>query len=91
MLKYCSVLVILFIIAACNHSDSVGVIDPYEPDEPIEFNHTIHAGDNGIDCNYCHNTRTETDRTELTTNICLNCHQTVSGVASDTVNYVHNQ
>src|SRR5690606_15714975 len=32
----------------------VGVDQGYEPIQPIHFSHKIHAGDNGIDCKYCH-------------------------------------
>src|SRR5690606_26098734 len=32
----------------------VGVDQGYEPVQPIHFSHKIHAGDNGIDCMYCH-------------------------------------
>ena len=32
----------------------VGVTTNYQPEQPIAFSHKIHAGDNGIDCNYCH-------------------------------------
>ncbi|MGL4596945.1 MAG: c-type cytochrome [Bacteroidia bacterium] len=28
----------------------------YKPEQPINFSHKIHAGDNGIDCQYCHST-----------------------------------
>ncbi|MBL7826519.1 MAG: c-type cytochrome, partial [Saprospiraceae bacterium] len=28
----------------------------YQPDQPINFSHKIHAGDNKIDCQYCHDT-----------------------------------
>ncbi|MBQ0786916.1 MAG: c-type cytochrome, partial [Oceanihabitans sp.] len=32
----------------------VGVDQGYQPVQPIHFSHKIHAGDNGIDCKYCH-------------------------------------
>ena len=32
----------------------VGVTTNYQPTQPIAFSHKIHAGDNAIDCNYCH-------------------------------------
>ncbi len=32
----------------------IGVDKGYEPIQPIHFSHKIHAGDNGIDCKYCH-------------------------------------
>ena len=32
----------------------VGVTTNYQPAQPIAFSHEIHAGINGVDCNYCH-------------------------------------
>ena len=32
----------------------VGVDQGYAPVQPIHYSHRIHAGDNQIDCNYCH-------------------------------------
>lgn len=43
--------------------------------QPIPFSHKHHAGDDGIDCRYCH-TSVETSRTAgmPSTEICLTCH-----------------
>ena len=35
----------------------VGVVEKYQPDQPIAFSHEIHAGLNGVDCNYCHSSK----------------------------------
>src|SRR5690554_3419589 len=32
----------------------IGVYQGYTPDQPIKFNHTLHAGENQIACVYCH-------------------------------------
>ena len=40
--------------AAWNVFTAVGVYDGYAPEQPIHFSHKLHAGDNQIDCNYCH-------------------------------------
>ncbi|HAI17797.1 MAG TPA: cytochrome C, partial [Xanthomarina gelatinilytica] len=32
----------------------IGVDQGYQPVQPIHFSHKIHAGDNGIDCKFCH-------------------------------------
>ena len=32
----------------------IGVDQEYAPIQPIHYSHRIHAGSNGIDCNYCH-------------------------------------
>jgi hypothetical protein len=47
----------------------------YAPDQPVKFSHKIHAGENGIDCKYCH---TVVERGKSSgipaTNLCMNCH-----------------
>jgi mono/diheme cytochrome c family protein len=59
---------------------SIGVMEDYQPSQPIEFPHSIHAGDNGIDCKYCHNTVTESKTASLpSVNVCMNCHKQISG------------
>ena len=47
----------------------------YNPEQPINFSHKLHAGTMGIDCQYCHN-GTDKSRFALvpSTNICMNCH-----------------
>ncbi len=47
----------------------------YQPDQPINFSHKLHAGDMQIDCQYCH-TGVSKGRHALvpSTNICMNCH-----------------
>ena len=32
----------------------VGVDQGYQPVQPIHYSHRIHAGENAIDCKYCH-------------------------------------
>ena len=32
----------------------IGVKQDYQPEQPIKFSHKLHAGENQIDCNYCH-------------------------------------
>ena len=59
---------------------SIGVVEDYHPSQPITFNHQIHAGTNGIDCRYCHNTVTESKTAGIpTVNVCMNCHKQISG------------
>ena len=31
---------------------SVGIYTKYQPEQPIAFSHKVHAGENGVDCNY---------------------------------------
>ncbi|HPF51122.1 MAG TPA: cytochrome c3 family protein [Draconibacterium sp.] len=47
----------------------------YAPDQPIKFSHKVHAGENGIDCMYCHTTADESKSAGIpATNLCMNCH-----------------
>ena len=57
----------------------IGVDQGYEPVQPIHFSHKIHAGDNGIDCKYCHSAaRTSKTSGIPSLNVCMNCHENIS-------------
>jgi len=57
----------------------VGVVEKYQPAQPIEFSHKIHAGDNGIDCNYCHSSARNSKTAGVpSANVCMNCHTMVT-------------
>lgn len=65
----------------------VGVDQAYQPIQPIHFSHQIHAGDNQIDCKFCHSSaRTSKQAGIPSLNVCMNCHKTVSEVAPETAN-----
>ncbi len=50
----------------------------YQPDQPIHFSHAIHAGQNQIDCEYCHFTAEESMHAGIPpTQVCMNCHKQV--------------
>jgi mono/diheme cytochrome c family protein len=59
-------------------------VEHYKPEQPILFNHTIHAGkaDAGnlaIDCQYCHSGAEKSKHAGIpSSNVCMNCHQAVS-------------
>ena len=47
----------------------------YAPDQPIKFSHQIHAGENDIDCKYCHTTVEQGKSAGIpASNLCMNCH-----------------
>jgi mono/diheme cytochrome c family protein len=53
----------------------VGVTTNYQPTQPIEFSHKIHAGQNGVDCNYCHTSARKSKHSGIpSANVCMNCH-----------------
>jgi mono/diheme cytochrome c family protein len=63
----------------------VGVDQGYEPVQPIHYSHRIHAGDNGIDCKYCHSSARVSKHSGIPSlNICMNCHKAIGEVAEVT-------
>ena len=54
---------------------TVGVQQGYKPEQPIAFSHKIHAGENGVDCNYCHSGARHSKSAGVpSANVCMNCH-----------------
>ncbi len=65
---------------------TVGVDKGYQPIQPIEFSHKIHAGDNKIDCQYCHSSAKHSKMSGIPSgNVCMNCHKSIAEVADNTV------
>ncbi len=63
----------------------VGVDEGYSPLQPIKFSHKIHAGDNKIECQYCHSSAKHSKTSGIpSVNVCMNCHKNISEVAEDT-------
>jgi cytochrome c2 len=63
----------------------VGVDQNYEPIQPIHYSHKIHAGDNEINCKYCHSaSRVSKNAGIPSLNVCMNCHKSISEVAETT-------
>lgn len=64
---------------------TIGVDQGYQPVQPIAFSHKIHAGDNKIDCQYCHSSAKHSKNSGIpSVNVCMNCHKNISEVADDT-------
>ena len=58
---------------------NVGVYEGYAPTQPIKFSHKIHAGDNGINCVYCHSSAEKGKHSGIpSVNVCMNCHKGIS-------------
>jgi hypothetical protein len=56
----------------------IGVDQGYQPVQPIYFSHKIHAGDNLIDCNYCHSSARVSKTSGIPSlNVCMNCHKSI--------------
>ncbi|RBW59214.1 cytochrome C [Tenacibaculum sp. E3R01] len=68
----------------------VGVDQGYQPVQPIAFSHKVHAGDNKIDCQYCHSSAKHSKHSGIpSVNVCMNCHKNISEVA-DGLQVEHN-
>src|SRR5690606_23041854 len=75
--------VLLFLLMgayfAFGYMMQIGVDQNYEPIQPIHFSHKIHAGENGIDCKYCHSSaRTSKTSGIPSVNVCMNCHKNIT-------------
>jgi hypothetical protein len=56
----------------------VGIDQGYAPVQPIHYSHKIHAGDNKIECKYCHSSaRTSKHSGIPSLNVCMNCHKSI--------------
>ena len=61
--------------AAWDQLLAVGVQQGYQPEQPIAFSHKLHAGENGVDCNYCHSGARHSKSAGVpSANVCMNCH-----------------
>jgi len=72
-----SIFVLLFITwaaAEINRSSwNTGAFD--EREQPVQFSHKHHTGDDGIDCRYCHTSVETSSNAGLPpTKTCMNCH-----------------
>lgn len=82
-------IVSIFTVMGWNWLFRIGVyggdtVPHYKPEQPIKFNHTLHAGkaDKGnlqINCVYCHSSAEKSKHAGIpSTNVCMNCHKAVS-------------
>lgn len=77
-------LIVIFILggllsAAWDGLMGIGVYEGYNPAQPIAFSHKIHAGDNNINCQYCHSGVERSKTAGIpAVNVCMNCHKGIS-------------
>lgn len=84
-IKYRVVSVLILVVAlgfqvkmVATAAIDLGRSQNYEPDQPIKFSHKIHAGQNKIDCKYCHFTVENSKSAGIPPmDLCLNCHNLV--------------
>lgn len=56
----------------------IGVDQGYAPVQPIHYSHKIHAGDNKIECKYCHSSARVSKHSGIPSlNVCMNCHKSI--------------
>ncbi|MGB0273969.1 MAG: c-type cytochrome [Flavobacteriaceae bacterium] len=57
----------------------VGIDQGYMPIQPIHYSHKIHAGDNQIECKYCHSSARVSKHSGIPSlNVCMNCHMNIA-------------
>jgi hypothetical protein len=50
----------------------------YQPVQPVPFDHSLHAGNLGIDCRYCHAAVEKSATSSIpTAQTCMNCHSII--------------
>ncbi|MCH8327349.1 MAG: cytochrome c3 family protein [Candidatus Marinimicrobia bacterium] len=56
----------------------VGNHQGYQPAQPIEFSHRLHAGELEVPCQYCHSSAATSKLAGIpSTGLCMNCHKFV--------------
>lgn len=79
-IHYIIIFVALIIIAEIVFVEATGLgrQQYYQPDQPIQFSHKVHAGQNQIDCQYCHFTADNSMHAGIPpVTTCMNCHKLV--------------
>jgi len=80
-IKIVAVIALLLIVSYLlfNSLMGIGIDQGYQPIQPIAFSHKVHAGDNKIDCQYCHSSAKHSKTSGVpTANVCMNCHKSIS-------------
>lgn len=63
----------------------IGIDKGYQPIQPIHYSHRIHAGENQIECKYCHSSARVSKHSGIPSlNVCMNCHKAIAEVAPET-------
>ena len=57
---------------------AVGLMQGYQPTQPIAFSHKLHSGEHQINCAYCHTSVYKAKSANIpSANICMNCHSQI--------------
>ncbi len=79
-IHYIVILTALFVIGEIVYVEAaqLGRQQGYSPDQPVWFSHKVHAGQNQIDCEYCHFSAQDSKNAGIPgTDVCMNCHNVV--------------
>lgn len=79
-LMFVTVVVLLLMSAyyAYAYMMQIGIDQGYAPVQPIHYSHKIHAGDNKIECTYCHSSARVSKHSGIPSlNVCMNCHKSI--------------
>ena len=86
-LKFVSTILLLLTLGYLGYGAmmGVGLDEGYQPIQPIAFSHKIHAGENKVDCQYCHSSAKHSKHSGIPSlNVCMNCHVSIAEVAETT-------
>lgn len=89
-------LIVLGSFTTVHNAINFGRQQNYQPTQPINFSHKIHAGDNKIDCKFCHDGARRSKQSIIPgASTCMSCHKaikkgTLSGTAEITKIYASN-
>ena len=72
------IFVLALVVVGWQSLSKIGITQNYKPAQPIEFSHKVHAGEQGIDCNYCHSSARKGKHSNIpSANVCMNCHANI--------------
>jgi hypothetical protein len=77
--------IVLFLIGGYyvfQGAQALGRSKDYQPEQPIYYSHTVHAGINQINCLYCHGGAQDSKHANIpSVNVCMNCHMGINEYA----------
>lgn len=80
--KSASIFALVFaatLLSGCKFNFGIGYNKGYSPEQPIPFDHSLHVGQNKIQCQYCHNQVERSAHSNIPTlQTCMNCHLQVA-------------
>lgn len=65
-------------LAGCKFDYGIGYNKGYSPEQPLPYDHSVHAGTNQIQCQYCHNQVERSQHASIPAlSTCMNCHMII--------------